>query len=295
MSAAAAERSDFKIRYVSEGPQQLSQRFSLARLLAPENVGDCAEYVRSARNIRTGIAGLMRLWRSRVEELTELGWLLETPWVAESLLNCPPATVSNWGTARPCHFTRICPFCWARSVTGGLYERLATAQAQIDSGHAQPADLIEAVSKRSIPRIGDDLQVRLRNLSQSLCDFRRVLGRHADGAFSAVTIEPEGQNWLVTKRLILLVRPNIELSLPGSTETTRYQRWSVDSGAAGYADNLPSIVGRVAEYPTGLLLGDCEASLEILVASSLGRGRSPRLSRTFGLLRNQSTKAKMAA
>jgi len=273
--------------------QQLAQRYSLAELLnqcANENMQPILE---TNVDFCAALAQLRPHWLERISQLVQLGWSTAGHDIAPRLHSCPPTGVNQRSSQRPCCVMRICPYCWARYIAGGLQIRLAALFA-VDAEPRLRLDVIEAVNRVIIPRQDDNLTARISRLAKSLGDFHSAVHGQDQGAFSAVTIEPTSDNWLIRKRLLLLVEPEFELPLPASNETAQYQRWYYDSGTEELRRELPKIVGRVAAYPSGLIFGDCVATFEILAASSLGRGRSPRLSRTFGLLRNRSTRARMA-
>ncbi len=279
--AAAAESSEQKPRS-SMSPRQLAQYFCLAKLIVPDGCRDPDKFMESLQRVRKGAMHLHRVRQARTRELSSLGWSVRDQDAAALSQRCPPLLVKAWPKARPCRLVRICPFCWARYVAGDLYSRVNAVLLHT------PADAIEAVSRVIVPQSSsEDLSGYIGKLAKSLGAFRRALHERNTGAFSAATIEPAEDGWLITRRLLIMVSPEFELSLPAGSANETYVRWCCNQGS-GYLHELPKIVGRVTEYPAGMLLGDCSAVLDILLAASLGRGISPRLSRTYGLLRNRT-------
>jgi hypothetical protein len=81
---------------------------------------------------------LVGMWRARVLELRDHGWITaqgaRLPATLEStggspvdyMRNCRPNFVSMYPRTRPCKAGHVCPFCWGRMVQG-VYDRVDAA------------------------------------------------------------------------------------------------------------------------------------------------------------------------
>lgn len=295
VTSATGRLIKFRFKSISKLPKHLAQKLALApvapRLYRPEILSDGV--------IIADLIDIVQLWRKRLSELQKLGWdrTQRGGWLR--LANCPPPFTYTWEESRTCRNAHVCPFCWSRLVTRATYDRLVWAMFGHDhaytvdakTGKSVPAvsqrwDVIDAVSRTFLKELASP-ELLLFELSKGLGSVHQFFRNHALGAYALSTVEPEPSGgWWVVRRGLVVVRPDLSVALPEPTELLSYRRLS---GPATHED-LARIVGRVCQYPAGLLTADAAEALKIIKARQGHRGpgkpQPPKLAMCYGALRN---------
>lgn len=276
------------------------QKLSLAALLVGSGsrsdvdvLFDEALAVRATRRLR-------ELWISRIYELRKL----DSKAIPDNgelgfAKHCPPSFALTKNTARPCRQHHICPFCWARRVAKfyrqaevalyGTAQRLCLNADTRQVGEVRPlgVDIYEILDQSAFPADGA-LAAEVKKWSEQMKTRYRVFGKSSIGGLIRVNFSPEGiSGYDVTRRSLIVVpvgSVNRKDNLVTNAPTTRLTKYPVDRR------ELAACIGRVLQYPTGLLTENAGLVMNLLTVLKKGRGRSPRLQASYGILRNSKSR-----
>lgn len=288
----------FSVWRVGETDEDAAQR----RALAPVWSG--------RRFTRTAVRELIRERRRRVQRYGRLG-LFRSNRDLVYALNCPPAISSYSPITRACRDRKTCPFCWARLVAREVYvraeralyrsaesTRVSPVSGEIESDLPFPADIVDIQRSQYFART-DDLVRVFPNLYNAFHAryLSKVFGTKMLGAVGIMTVEPiDDGGWRAIGRLMAIVDPSFSSQkLPKQTKTVVCNRLryglAIDDTAGQFIlecsrSSLTKIVGRVCQFPIGMLRQPEERVVDLLQLYPKNSGRALRTIEYYGILRN---------
>lgn len=286
---------EFEFRGVPNRYQDVIQRMAVLYPLRGVCTGD--------EQVRERTKALLNQWRARIGALVTCGWEPKRGQSQKTILycrNCRPTFVITDRPTRPCRLVLVCPFCYARwvrevwlSIDGSFPapdpvpevqdaeseagRELRSIMLDGDVADAEPRHstvfrwhLIERHHTFYRPVLppgnpnGTTIAEQLSGILQSIENSRRGTVSLVDpaGAFLYTTIEPwdEGREWKIHHRQLYKMSPEqafpAELSENLDGGVTRYERPS--------RKVILSAVARVCRYPTELITGDAERTVQLL-------------------------------
>jgi hypothetical protein len=264
----------FLTRDVKTKPVKLAQLYSLAPTLAELKKPDGTKATRLSQQLV-----LLAMHRKqRAEQLIDYyGVNLLSGCLPLFAMRCNPPFL-------PCRAASFCPFCRARCVTKDLFERVKPV---LFGGEAE-YDLITAKQQQFVLCAEMNIAELVAEAKSKLSEFQQKLNIPVAGAFSAVAVEPCGSEyWCLHRRLLLVIEAGQPFALPKSNATAAYQRINYEEPSLAYEKRVAMAIGKLTSYTPELLFGSSKLTAELLNTLLQGRGRSPRLSRTYGVLRNR--------
>lgn len=275
------------------------QKLSLSSLLVGPGSGFDSEVLFDESHAVAATRRLRSVWISRLMELRKLD--PETVPDDDSLIfarNCPPSFALTNERARPCQKIRICPFCWARSVSS-MFKRIATVlygtnlrvcldaeTRKVVECHPLGVDLYELIDEDWMsPDVA--IETVIRGHSKRLQNWYREFRSAGIGGLSRTSFSPVSVDGYEIKSRSLIMVP----------VGTPKKRLPPLCGAADYKvtkypvnqRELAAAVGRTLQYPAGLLTGNAGLVMNLLAAMQKGRGKSPRLQATYGIIRKSTS------
>jgi hypothetical protein len=227
-----------------------------------------------APNWNHSFKDLLALWRKRASSLKAAGW--STYHHPMHLRNCFPAMFilkDDYQKVRYCRLGNICPYCYAREIapiSSGVFEYCKSGNTLVAATHSIFIPVASAQASW------------LRTCFEEKAEELRRLGKAnaaaADAFFWMVTADPikkkdEECQVRISSRTLVLVKPSCKLYLIP-------KGWRVNSYLSPDAQTIHGAIATVVRYPTGLLKGPADPTLEILNAR-----RGLRLSECSGKFR----------
>lgn len=209
------------------------------------------------------------------------------------LIDCPPRPGTWRPKGRTCGTHYYCPFCWVREVLEPNYSRFlgaiyGTTKPTARSKRLLNPDVVEIHNRTYV-----DIETDLADLSvQSLDEARMFYDKLIDpaGMLYLTTWEPfDASTIQVHTRQLLLVPPGTSVqSLSVSTSSdVSFLRCANDEVSV---ESICLAVASCCEYPSALLYGNTEVSVQILNARhrkiKRGEGKLAPLSAIYGRLRD---------
>lgn len=313
----------FEITKVGRGWLHKACRYALSSVLRNPEAVEPSDDEKGDAAVTAAVHGLTREWRQRVASLRGADWarVADAGWYFA--INCPPASVKTKQRRRRCHLHQVCPYCWCSNYVIDICSRLQwvyygtnTPAATVECPYTgersriQPRslDLIEVVTTYEWPTGARPLPMLFRDAAGIDASGKRY-GRAGMikkigpiGAAQLFTIEPpdpraEVPCWRWMQRVVMLVLPGSDL--PQKQVDTpdgclrAFRRMEVHKSIK--LDILSSVVGRVCQYPSQMLRGSVDRTVEILQhmneykapGSKAKQGRGFRAAGFYGAMRNK--------
>jgi len=267
----------------------MAQRYAL---LVPFAGSDGEEIFADKASVMT-FEYMQDLWHWRIRKLSshKNSWI----WPKKNpafVYSCPPPfTVSKGSRKMTCHLAQFCPFCWARLNVRVFYNKFEQVifgrnsfnvkeHAYKDLAGMLPVDctLLELKCHSYFEACYWDL------LKATIPTPIETAIKRSEGAVFSATVEPLGTDHKYTQRMLAIMPKGVTDFPESSAELT------VKVSTSNITPTkLAAAVGRVLQYPAGLLTGNFKTVLEIL-RLRYKDGRAPRMIRTYGSLRNKTKK-----
>jgi hypothetical protein len=216
---------------------------------------------------------LHRVWRARAAVLVNRGWGDMDGLRLQYLRNCPPFSVTKFkNVLRPCHCQRVCPMCYARTITAEIFR---CAEFALYMGRSKPMAGFKVVALKRTWTLGDDKPDHLFDLVARDRRFE-VDGLETRGSAILTQMEVVPNGWKITRSVVAIMKDDKKVS-PRMFESMKLRELEKTSKG-----RLASLVAWATKYPVGMLFGDDDRTVELLNAS-----RNRQMFTTSGLMRNK--------
>ena len=218
---------------------------------------------------------MQRRWRIRVSVLGEKGWSQAQGLRIQYMRNCPPFGVTKFtDPSRPCKLARICPMCYARRVSAKMFR---CAEFAFYMGRSTPMKGFEALAIKRTWEFGPD-----KSAAELFAAAKKSRRYEVDtlshrGAVVLSLVEPIPTGWKITRSALMIVKSGVEV------DEDRFKRLKTKHLAHITKGGLSKLVAWTSQYPTGMMFGDTDRTIEVLRA-----GKSAHMFTADGLMRNKT-------
>jgi hypothetical protein len=242
--------------------------------------------------------------RARFVDLMNAGWSALTRAGRYTFaMNCPPTGVMTDQTGlRTCNMRAVCPWCWCRSYTVPVYQRLEAILFPDGRAGALPYDILEinGIFEFIEAEAGFNLVSPFMFIDGSGGNY--VRRRKFLGAAELYSVEPPRTHtsdmaWRLRQRILGLVHRDDMREFPDDNERITPDPYlnagrTVDRVVVRSRADLALVVGRYSSYPVRMMTESAAQTAQILEyqANRSEDGRSnrkaiPKMSRLFGAMR----------
>lgn len=280
----------FKITKVTHSSEHKAARYAMSSVMATDSI----EGSDSAAG--KSVARLIDLRRAQLCRLREAGW---APLAADKefgfAMNCPPYSVlTDRRGLKPCAMPHFCPFCWCRYYVKTTHQRFS--RVLFPAGQDSPqVELHEYIATWVYPFAEYSVDHVITKLQH---DFKTRKVKEPEGATSMLVFDVTEVGWRASFRqlAIRLSRPKsfeypplpyIPDESPKSVRSRRRTRLWFEEGEEAPATPkqiLVAAIGRLANYPAGLLYGNAARVMELQEGLYRNRVRSIT---SFGKIRGR--------
>lgn len=217
-----------------------------------------------------------QLWFKRAKELMVAGlWQpgnsvtrSSADFTARRCLFCRPSCVfyarGNTRLLRPCKQSRICPFCYARTVAyiyWNVRRAMSGQRKRVDNeivtcvvqkefvravGFSPVTGMQVGMHGPNVKRLKDIIEKHVQRYSRQA----RTIQRQTDGAMWSVIVEPKRNGWRVETRQFFMARAGTKLPVVRLRDAKISYEKSAKISAFVRSGNA---LGRFVRYPAGLL------------------------------------------
>jgi len=291
-------------------------RYALSSVLKPYAVETSEHDEGEQLQVMRAHVEVRELWRRRVLALRATGWSRLMKGTVDFARNCPEAGfwLDRQLRLRPCGMQMICPWCWCRYYVHETFLRLKYALWRTVDTPTRPPfqfDIYDCVTQEGWP-----LHTPVSRLYDRVERLRKQTLRkevpHNLGAFQLFTIEPPDTRcklpeWEIKQRLLVLVDlgapgpPQEPVWIPGEQPADYHRNVRLTAARDEHGltqTQLTGPIGRVCQYPSQMLRGPRDMTVELLEyrgkyrkTSEQGKRKSAtgfRMSGYYGCLRNAS-------
>lgn len=235
---------------------------------------------------KASVLEIQALWRACVVTQSDMDWSRlghDTPWVQGiktlQAANCPPVGVTtiprddqDYRFERPCRLTMICPFCWCRRYVEQIYTRFYSA-------------LFEYKKRRpELWLVTTEFSIKRRSAQCVKAQAKHIMAEElieqSEGAVTLYLAEPTASY----RRPFRMIQRVLAVVDKGGicAKTLCDQRWTKRTKVREATPmELVHAVGRVARYPSKMLLGDQDKVKRLLDGFTPSR----RMMEFYGCLR----------